>query len=124
MNGKRKRTNQPKMVSSSRLTCLKRYDGVIAMVENITKSEQARQKLEAMFTNTQVMNKILNESWLHGRYQNGEINTSLPYIAVNEPEFFAQGESAELIIGEIWWIWRNGDKSCEQAFNEWVNLNL
>ena len=45
----RKRTSEPKMVSSSRLSCLRRYDGVIQMVEVQTKSEIARQRLEAMF---------------------------------------------------------------------------
>jgi hypothetical protein len=37
------------MVSSSRLSCLKRYDHVIQTVIVQTKSDIARQKLDAMF---------------------------------------------------------------------------
>jgi hypothetical protein len=68
--------------------------------------------------------KILDSSWLSGKYDNGEINTKLPYISVNEPEFFAQGEAADEIINEINLIWNSGDYTQEQAFNEWVNSYL
>lgn len=37
----------------------------------------------------------LNSAWLNGKYANGEINTDLPYVAVNEPDFFAAGDDAE-----------------------------
>ena len=66
----------------------------------------------------------LNETWLNGKYKNGEINTSLEYIAVNEPDFFAQGEEAGKIIKEIYQYWLYNDCTNEDAFNNWVNLYL
>lgn len=67
----------------------------------------------------------MDTSWINGKYENGEINTSLPYVAINEPEFFAQGDEAETIINEILHIWEtDGNMTQEQAFNHWINLNL
>lgn len=65
-----------------------------------------------------------NESWLHGKYDNGEINTSLPYVAVNEPEYFVQGEQASDVISEIHTIWTSEDITTEEAFNKWINIYL
>jgi len=66
----------------------------------------------------------LNESWLNGNYENGEINTSLPYIAVNDPEFYAQGEDADNIIKEIHQYWLSNNVTTEEAFNHWINSYL
>ena len=66
----------------------------------------------------------LNESWLHNKYDNGEINTALSYVAVDDPEWFFQGESAEEVIAEIHQYWLNGDITTEEAFNWWINTNL
>ena len=66
----------------------------------------------------------LNETWLNGKYSNGEINTSLPFIAVNNPEFFAQGDDADSIISDIFEYWNNNDVTTEDAFNNWINSNL
>ena len=46
------------------------------------------------------MELTLNETWLHGKYDNGEINTALSYVAVNDPDFFAQAY-AESINAEV-----------------------
>lgn len=67
----------------------------------------------------------LNKTWLNGKYKNGEINTSLPFVSVNNPEFYADGENAERIIKEIYNYWfLNGKIGQEDAFNWWVNLFL
>jgi hypothetical protein len=66
----------------------------------------------------------LNKTWLNGKYKNGEINTSLPFVSVNDPEFYADGENAEIIIGDIYNYWLNGKIGQEDAFNWWINLNL
>ena len=67
----------------------------------------------------------LNSAWLNGKYANGEINTYLPYVAVNEPDFFAAGDDAEQIIKEITDYYNfEGDVSEEDAFNWWVNTFL
>lgn len=66
----------------------------------------------------------LDTSWLHRKYENGEINTRLPYVAVNDPDYFVQGSEAELVIDQIHQIWINGDLTEEEAFNKWINLNL
>lgn len=66
----------------------------------------------------------LNETWLHGKYKNGEINTSLSYVAVKEPEFFAQGDNASDIIKEIHDLWLSGPLTEEQAFDRWIELYL
>ena len=70
------------------------------------------------------MEYILNETWLHGKYDNGEINTVLPYVAVNEPDFFCQGDSASEIITEIHKLWTDSNLTQEEAFNKWVNMYL
>ena len=66
----------------------------------------------------------LNESWLHGKYDNGEINTYLPYVAVNDPDFYAQGEEADNIISSIYERWLKGDCTEQEAFTSWINQNL
>ena len=71
------------------------------------------------------MNTIeLNETWLHGKYDNGEINTSLSYVAVNDPDWFFQGEEANNVISEIHKYWMNNEATTEQAFNWWINTYL
>lgn len=67
----------------------------------------------------------LDESWISGKYANGEINTAHSTVAVTEPDFFAQGEDADQIISEIhqYWISRE-DATQEDAFNWWVNTYL
>ena len=70
------------------------------------------------------MEYIPHESWLHGKYENGEINTSLSYVAVNSPEFFAQGDAACDIIDEMHQYWVDNDVTQEEAFNNWINLYL
>ena len=66
----------------------------------------------------------LNISWLHGKFECGEIDTSLGTVAVYSPEFFAQGDDAFGIIEEIRSIWINSDVSVEQAFSSWISLNF
>ena len=67
----------------------------------------------------------LNYMWLNGKYANGEINTDMPYVAVNEPDFFAAGDDAEQIIKEILNYYNlAGDATEEDAFNWWVNTFL
>lgn len=74
----------------------------------------------------------LNQTWLNGKYFAGEaeINTSLPYLAVNGSltseghDFFAQGEDADTFINEIHKYWLNNDCTTEEAFNYWINLYL
>lgn len=61
---------------------------------------------------------------MNGKYENGEINTSLPYVAVNSPEFFSQGDDAHEIITEIHQYWIKNDVTTEEAFNNWINLYL
>jgi hypothetical protein len=65
-----------------------------------------------------------NETWLHGKYDNGEINTRLPYVAVNDPDFFCQGEDASEIINEIYRFWIINNVTQEEAFENWINLYL
>jgi hypothetical protein len=67
---------------------------------------------------------VADKSWLHGTYTNGEINTSLPYIAVTKPDFFEQGENADEFIEEIFRIWIKSDLTQEEAFNKWVDYYL
>lgn len=64
-----------------------------------------------------------NQSWLHGKYKGiGEINTALSYVAIDKNDFFAQGESAELIINEIHHIWLKNTITEEEAFQKYINL--
>lgn len=65
----------------------------------------------------------LNESWLHGIYENGEINTNLSYVSIGD-DFFAQGDAANNIIKEIHKIWLDKDIPAQQAFDTWISNNL
>lgn len=66
----------------------------------------------------------LDASWLHGKYANGEINTKLSYVAVNDPEFYAQGDDADQIIEEMRKRWNASNLTQEKVFNEWVSMYL
>ena len=66
----------------------------------------------------------LNETWLHGKYKNGEINTTLPYIAVDDPDWFFQGDEASEAIAEIHKYWLQGKATQEEAFDWYVNTYL
>jgi len=66
----------------------------------------------------------LNETWLHGKYDNGEINTGLSYVAVNDPDYFFHGDSGNEVIAEIHTYWLSNDVTTEEAFNWWVNAFL
>lgn len=67
----------------------------------------------------------VSETWLNGKYENGEINTSLSYVSVKDPEMFVQGSEADEIIKEVHNIWINNPNfTTEQAFNAWVNMYL
>ena len=68
--------------------------------------------------------ELLNETWLHGKYKNGEINTSLSYVAVNDPEWFFQGDDACNVIEEVYQYWLQGEATQEEAFDWWVNTYL
>jgi hypothetical protein len=61
--------------------------------------------------------------YLRGKYENGEINTNIPYVAYGE--FYFQGDEAEEVIKEIWTIWnKNPNLTTEEAFNQWANNYL
>jgi hypothetical protein len=66
----------------------------------------------------------LNLSWLNGKFANGELNPYLGTVAVEDPEFFAQGDDAYQILEAIRAIWLSQDCSVEQAFQAWISLNL
>ena len=66
----------------------------------------------------------LNETWLNGKYDNGEINTSLGYVAFNSPDFFFQGDDGEQCIKEIYTYWLKNDCTTEEAFNWYCNTFL
>ena len=72
------------------------------------------------------MDITLNESWLNGKYSCGVINTSLGTIEIFDQEegFFAQDQHAWKIIMEIHQIWVNGDLTTEEAFQQWISLNI
>ena len=65
-----------------------------------------------------------DDSWLHGKYDAGEIDTRLPFIAVENEDFSAQGEDAEIFIKEIHNIWLSDNCTQEEAFNEWINTHF
>lgn len=71
-----------------------------------------------------------NESWLNGGYMFGEIDTAYGTVLVDAEytsegqEFFAQGEDADRHIKEIHNIWLTKDCTQEEAFLEWININL
>jgi hypothetical protein len=62
-------------------------------------------------------------SWLHGKYSvlNAEINTSIPYVAIEE--YFWQGEEANNVINEIHAIWLQGG-FIEEAIQKYASLYL
>lgn len=73
----------------------------------------------------------LNETQLNGKYANGEINTSLQFVAVNANEsnglengWFAQGDNASNIINDILLYWQQNDCTQEQAFDWYINTYL
>jgi hypothetical protein len=66
----------------------------------------------------------LNITWLHGRFECGEINTSLGTVEVYSEDFFVQGDDAYRIIEEIRGIWLRSDVCVEQAFSSWISLNF
>ena len=70
------------------------------------------------------MDITLNETWISGKYANGEIDTAYSTVSVNDPEFFAQGDDADQIIKEIHEYWINNDVTTEQAFDFWVGCYL
>lgn len=69
-------------------------------------------------------NLVLNDTWLDGKYPNGEINTSLPYVSVNNPEWFFQGDDAQQIIDEIFHYWSINNVTQEVAFNWYIDTFL
>ncbi len=71
-----------------------------------------------------LMNISLNESWMHGHYSCGNIDTSLGTVEVFDQEYFAQGEHAWEIICEIHRIWLNSETTQLQAFQLWIAQNL
>ncbi len=66
----------------------------------------------------------LNHSWLHGHYANGEINTHLDYVCVDDLDFYVQGQEAIAIIEEIHHIWVHSNIDQEEAFRIWVHSHL
>jgi len=72
------------------------------------------------------MDITLNLSWLNGKYDCGEINTSLGTVEVfdQEGEFFAQDEHAWEIISEIHQKWISRELTTQQAFEQWISSNL
>jgi hypothetical protein len=65
----------------------------------------------------------LNETWLHGKYPaiNAEINTSIPYVAIDD--FYCQGDEADNIIADIHKIWTKGNCTVEQAILHYALMN-
>lgn len=61
-----------------------------------------------------------DSSWLNGKYPeiNAEINTSLPYVAIDD--FFVQGDDAELIISDIHKVWINEGGTIEEAIKSYA----
>jgi len=62
----------------------------------------------------------LNTSWLHGKYEAGEINVNTSYVHFYEPDFFAQGNDADEIIDQIHEIWILNDVSVNEAMEIWM----
>lgn len=69
--------------------------------------------------------ETLTTVWLNGKYKNGEINTSTPFVSINDPEFYVDGDEALAVIGDIYkyWLYTTGATQ-EDAFNLWINSNL
>lgn len=69
-------------------------------------------------------------SWIHGKYDCGEINTKLDYIVVNGKyttdgtEFYVQGDDAYDAINEINNIYHADGIYPEDAFKRWINTYL
>jgi hypothetical protein len=62
-------------------------------------------------------------SWLHGKHSPEiEINTKLPYVSIYD--YFAQGEDADNVIGEIKYIWIKEDITILQAIEKWASYYL
>jgi hypothetical protein len=76
------------------------------------------------------MKLSLNESFIHGVYPCGMINTALSYVSVNGEylsegtDFFAQGDDASQFIKEIYQIWLDDDCTQEEAFLKFINITL
>lgn len=66
----------------------------------------------------------LNESWMTGKYKNGEIDWALSTIEVYEPDWYFQGHEADHNIRLIHEYWLNNDVTTEEAFDWWVNAYL
>ena len=75
----------------------------------------------------------LDGTWLNGKYTvNGgivEINTSLPYISIEnfwfteeDKTFFSQGEEALQYIQEINEIWQKTNCTIEQAISKFIGI--
>jgi hypothetical protein len=75
---------------------------------------------------------IPDQSWLHGKYKfnrdtSAEINTKLPYVAIEtyENSFFWQGEEADQVLTEIHNIWiSDGRRTTTSAIKKYINLYL
>lgn len=79
--------------------------------------------------------KAMNSSsWLNGKYtlSNGytvEINSSLPYIAVDDADgenmFYAQEHEADDVLDELMQMWNSNDEwTQQQVIEHWVSLYL
>jgi len=72
----------------------------------------------------------LNSTWLNGKYvvqnQQVEINTSLPYIAIEgyRIDFFEQGEEANETIEQIFQHWDKNDCTIEESISWFINAYL
>ena len=66
----------------------------------------------------------LNQSWMNGKYNNGEVDWSYSIVSINEPELFLQGDDADSAIEDMHQYWLKNDCSTEDAFNWWVNTFL
>ena len=71
-----------------------------------------------------------NETWLNGKYPQGEINTGLSYISIDarynnlENDWFIQGEQAQEEIKIIHQYWQGNDITVEQAFQWYIEAYL
>ena len=82
-----------------------------------------------------LVDKAMNRSsWLNGKYRcsNGctvEINSNLPYIAVDDADgesmFYAQGDEADDVLDELMQMWNSNDEwTQQQVIEHWVSLYL
>jgi hypothetical protein len=71
-----------------------------------------------------------NETWLHGKYivsnHKVEINTSLPYFAIDgyRIDFFQQGEEAQNTINELHAHWLRNNCTIEESIQWFINTYL